>query len=235
MDGAQLLSAWEAAAALPPAARGAALLERAGYVDDLDAALDLPVGEGAALAARVYADAFGEVVEGLVTCAACTTVLDVSLPLRALPDAPGEATAVVAHGGRELRVRAPTTRDLLAARERADPAHALLSACVSEAGGRPADPDELTEQARDLVDAAAEELAGAAATMVRATCPECGADVAAPLDVGALLWDRVARAAGEGLREVAELAAAFGWSETEILALPAMRRRAYLELARSGR
>ena len=76
-DQAQLLSAWEAAAALPPVARGAALVERAGLVDDLDAALDLPVGEGAALAARLYADAFGDEVDGLVTCGACGTVLDV--------------------------------------------------------------------------------------------------------------------------------------------------------------
>ena len=33
------------------------------------------------------------------------------------------------------------------------------------------------------------------------------------------------------LRDVATLAAAFGWSEREILALPAVRRRAYLQLA----
>jgi hypothetical protein len=234
MEGAQLLSAWEAAAALPPAARGAALLERAGYVDDLEAALDLPLGESAALAARLYAEAFGEVVDGLLTCSACATVLDVSVPLPALPDVQRDATAVIAPGGRELRVRAPTTRDLLVARERVDPARALVSACVSDAAGVPADPDELDEATLALVDDAAEELAGAAATMVRATCPECRADVAAPLDVGGLLWDRVARAAGEALREVAELAAAFGWSEMEVLALPPLRRGAYLELARSG-
>ena len=69
---------------------------------------------------------------------------------------------------------------------------------------------------------------------VRASCPECGADVGAPLDVGALLWDRVARAAGEALHEVAELAAAFGWSEADVLGLTPLRRRAYLELVRGG-
>lgn len=234
MDGAQALSAWEAAAPLPPAARGAALLERAGLVDDLDAALDLPVGEGAALAVRLYADAFGDVFDGLVTCAACTAVLDVTVPLRELPAAGGDAATVVAAAGRDLRVRAPTTRDLLAARDRADPARALLVACVTDAAGAPADPDELGEEALGLVDAAAEELAGAAAIVVRAPCPECGADVAAPLDVGALLWDRVARAAGEALHEVAELAAAFGWSEADVFALTPLRRSAYLELVRGG-
>jgi hypothetical protein len=234
VNGAQLLSAWEAAATLPPAARAAALLERAGLVDGRDAALDLPVGVCAALASRLYADTFGEVLDGLVTCPACTTVLDVTVPLRGLPDAPGEPTTVVAPGGRELRVRAPTTRDLVVAGGRADPARALMAACVSDAAGAPADPDELGGEALDLVDAVAEELAGAAGVVVRATCPECAADVAAPLDVGALLWDRVARAAAEALRDVADLATAFGWSEADVLALTPVRRGAYLELVRGG-
>jgi hypothetical protein len=235
VDGAQVVSAWEAAAALPPVARGVALLERAGLVDDLDAGLDLPVGESAALAARLYADAFGDVVDGLVACAECAMVLDVTVPLRALPAAHGDATTVVAPDGRELRVRAPTTRDLLAAGDRADPARALLAACVSAPGGAPASADELGDEALGLVDGAAEDLAGAAAIVVRATCPECGADVAASVDVGALLWDRVARAAGEALDEVAELAAAFGWSEADVLALTPLRRAAYLVLARGER
>jgi len=34
------------------------------------------------------------------------------------------------------------------------------------------------------------------------------------------------------LGDVAELAAAFGWSESEVLALSEARRRAYLDLAR---
>jgi hypothetical protein len=37
------------------------------------------------------------------------------------------------------------------------------------------------------------------------------------------------------LAEIAELAAAFAWSEAEILALSPPRRRAYLELLRAGR
>jgi hypothetical protein len=228
-----LLAAWEATVAVPELARGPALVAEAGLADDLDAALDLPLGESAALAARLHADAFGDEVEGLVTCEPCGTVLDVSVPLAELPAPRGDATVVVAPGG-ELRVRAPTTRDLLAARDSPDPAQALLAACVTGAGGAPADPDALDEASLALVDDAAEELAGAAAIVVRVACPECGAAVAAPLDVGALLAERVARAAAEALGEVAELAAAFGWSEAEVLALTPLRRRAYVELVRGA-
>ena len=229
-----LLAAWEATVAAPELARGSALVAAAGLADDLAAALDLPVGKSAALAARLHADAFGGEVEGLVTCERCGMLLDVSVPLAGLPAAHGDATVVVAPDGAELRVRAPTTRDLLAARDSPDPARALLAACVTGEDGAPADHEALGDAALALVDGAAEELAGAAATVVRVACPECGADVAAPLDVGALLAERVERAAGEALADVAELAAAFGWSEAEVLALTPLRRRAYVELARGA-
>src|SRR5262245_41918859 len=101
MDGAlrnraTLLAAWEATVAVPELARGAALVARAGLAADLDAALDLPVGRAAELAARLHADTFGDEVEGVVTCAACGVVLDVTVPLTRLPEAPGQTVAVVA-------------------------------------------------------------------------------------------------------------------------------------------
>jgi hypothetical protein len=215
-DPAHLLSAWEAAARLPRAARGAALA---------DAGLDLPISEAAALAVGTYAEAFGATADCVLECDACGQELDVTVPLAEL-DAPGGAEVAVG----ELTVRAPTTRDLLAARDGDD----LLARCVS-AGDAPVDPAGLGGELRDAVEAAAEELSGLAAIVVRAECPDCGAQVSAPLDPGLLLWDRVASAVPAALGEVAELALAFGWSEQDVLALTPLRRRAYLELARGGR
>jgi hypothetical protein len=215
-DPARLLSAWDAAAGLPRAARGASLA---------DAALDLPISDAAALALQAYADAFGATADCVLECPACGQELDVSVPLAEL-DARGGGEAAVA----ELTVRAPTTRDLLAARDGDE----LLARCVSE-DGAPVDPAALDGERRDAVDAAAEDLAGLAAIVVRAECPDCGAEASAPLDPGLLLWERVASAVPAALGEVAELALAFGWSEREVLALTPLRRRAYLELARGGR
>ena len=70
---------------------------------------------------------------------------------------------------------------------------------------------------------------------MRLACPECGSDVAAEVDPVALLADRVSDEVRDLLGDVAELAAAFGWSETEVLQLSEARRRAYLDLARQGR
>ena len=112
-----------------------------------------------------------------------------------------------------------------------DPRGALVRRCGQGPGPAPVEvaglgPDELA-----LVDEALEDLTGLGLITVRAACPDCGQPVAALLDPAALLWQQVQDAAPALLRDVAILAAAFGWSEREILALPAARRHVYLQLA----
>jgi hypothetical protein len=108
-----------------------------------------------------------------------------------------------------------------------------MGRCIHE-DGEPVNPAGLAEDVCRQVDAAAEELAGAAGLVIRTTCPACGTDVSAPLDVAGLLWEQVAAAAPAVLAEIAELAAAFGWSEADVLGLTPARRRVYLDLVRGG-
>jgi hypothetical protein len=225
----ELLGAWEAAARMPPPARGAALVARAALAPDLDTALDMPLGRSAALAARAHAEAFGAEVEGVLRCPACGETLEVTLPLDAPATESGGEASTTAGG---LAVRAPTTRDLLAAAAASDAEAALLARCVHDPDGAPVDPPSLGPSELAEIDAVAERLAGLAGVVVSATCPGCGAEASAPLDVGALLWDRVARAAQALLGDVAELAQAYGWTEADVLALTPLRRRAYLDRAR---
>jgi hypothetical protein len=232
-DAALLLAAWEEAAAVPPPAVGPVLLHRAGVVDDLDACLDLPIATTSALAARLYAESFGATVEGILPCGSCAESLEVTLPLDVfggMPDGPG--TAAVGPG-RALVVRCPTGRDLLAAAAAPDPAGALLTRCLTGADGGPVDPGSLDPDTLAAVDTAAEELAAGAAVLVRSGCPSCGHEVSADVDVAGLLWQRVSDEVPAMLAEVAELASAYGWSETDILTMGPARRGAYLDLARS--
>jgi hypothetical protein len=66
---------------------------------------------------------------------------------------------------------------------------------------------------------------------VELACPTCGHAWQAQLDVAEFLWAGVNTAAGRLLEDVHALAAACGWSEGDVLALSARRRRAYRELA----
>jgi hypothetical protein len=61
-------------------------------------------------------------------------------------------------------------------------------------------------------------------------CGACEHRWTAPLDVADLVWRRVDARARSLVADVAALAAAFGWTEGEILGLSAERRRVYLDL-----
>ncbi|HEV8568088.1 MAG TPA: hypothetical protein VGQ92_13565 [Actinoplanes sp.] len=228
-DPAALLAAWESAAAAPAPARGAVLALAVGLAPDLDTALDLPLGEVAAHAARMYAQAFGPAITGVVACPDCGELLEATVGVAdVLTPTASDAALTTSHG--PVAVRAPTTRDLLAVRHEPDPAGALATRCVRAVDGGP----DTTVAAADAVavEDAVEELSGAAATVLVLACPGCSATVRASLDLPALLFERVRAAAPRLLEEVATLAAAYGWSERGILALSPARRSAYLELAR---
>ncbi|MFM9595523.1 hypothetical protein ACKI1J_24700 [Streptomyces scabiei] len=234
---ARLLDAWDQAVAEPSVARGAVLIVH-GRRLSLDAVLDLPLGEASVLAARLYAEEFGDEVEGLLPCEGCGELLEVALSVSTLygpggPGADGTERRMVTAAG-ELAVRPPTTRDLLAVGGRPGPGPALLARCVSDGTGTPVDPAALDADTLELLDSVAEELAGAAAVVVRTSCPCCSSEARASVDVGGLLWDRVSAAVPVLLAEVAALASAFGWCESDVLALSPARRRAYLGLVDGG-
>jgi hypothetical protein len=231
-----LLTAWEQASAVPTCAVGPILLHQAGLVEDVGDALDLPLADAAALVARLYTQTFGDDVEAVVGCPGCGEQLEVALPLDRLaraPDGPASTGVPGPDDGADLVVRCPTTRDLLAAGATAEPEGTLLARCLSAATGEPVDPASLEGPRRAAVDAAAEQLAGAAAAVLRTRCPACDDELRVDVDVAALLWQRIGGEVPAVLAEVAELSAAFGWREADVLAMSEVRRAAYLALVRA--
>ena len=65
---------------------------------------------------------------------------------------------------------------------------------------------------------------------LKLVCPSCDNHWFAVFDILAFLWQEITTHARRILRDVHVLASAYGWSESEILALSAMRRRFYLEM-----
>jgi hypothetical protein len=233
-----LLAAWEAAAALPRPMRALALVHPpvagADPAASLEGALDLPLGEVARLAARTYVETFGDRVESTLRCVTCAAELELELSLAALAaddqDRGDTGWLSIAGSNEKLIARPPTTRDLLAVRPLTDAAAGLIERCVRGADGRAVAVGELTTDQLAAVDADLEERSGPAGAVLRTDCPSCGTAVASAVDVGALLWERVAAVVPVLLSEVAALAGAFGWSEDAVLGLSAARRRMYLAL-----
>ena len=142
---------------------------------------------------------------------------------------PGPTEPVVVKGH---SFHLPTSRDLARAARETDSrlgAIRLLESCRLEAGEFPdwseADLEEVGEKMA-LADPMAE-------TRVMLHCPQCGNDWDETLDIAAFLWAEIEARAKRLLREIHTLAAAYGWTEREILSLGDTRRASYLEMVQA--
>ena len=77
-----------------------------------------------------------------------------------------------------------------------------------------------------------EQLQSSSEISIDLQCAECSRTHAIDLDLGRFVWTEVRHAASRLMREVHELASAYGWQEASILAMSSNRRNAYLEIAR---
>ena len=95
-----------------------------------------------------------------------------------------------------------------------------------QAAAPDADADSLAavEDTLEMLDPAIE-------TTLAWSCPACGAAWTELLDAASLLASELGSQAQQVLAEVATLALAYHWSERDILAMPAQRRRFYLAAA----
>lgn len=159
-----------------------------------------------------------------------------------------ERVFVLEAEGYKIRYRLPTAGDLAElGRNGHDAAgHWLLRRCVVGAErlgeGATAGPDagqgsgalDAAGQAWEALEAAlgrtAAECDPQAEIELALNCPTCGMRWQSQFDIVGFFWREIDAWAAGVLREVHVLAAAYGWSERDILALSASRRRHYLDL-----
>jgi hypothetical protein len=219
----ELLSVWESGSTQIPLQRALTMLAAACPEDSSDTLALLTIGQRDARLLALREMTFGSEIRAVTDCPHCGekielsfNSLDIRPPTRNEP--PTELT--VKSDGREMRFRLPTSADLLAANSPEE----LLGRCLLS--GR----DHLT---KDFLAAAGEKMSNAdpmADIHLALSCPDCERNWEAPFDIVAFLWREISAAARRLLREVHTLAAAYGWTETEILALSPARRRVYLEM-----
>ena len=239
----ELLSAWECGSSQNPLQRALTMLAVASPGASLDSLASLTIGQRDARLLALRELTFGSKVTGVTECPACGETIELSFnssdirrsveamagsPLPAedgahgvtRPTMPPTELAIESNGG-EVRFRLPTSADLLAVNS----PEQLLERCLLSGG------DRLTE---NLHAAVGERMSGAdpmADIHFALNCPSCEHKWDAPFDIVAFLWREISTAAQRLLREVHTLASAYGWTETEILALSPARRWTYLEMA----
>lgn len=168
---------------------------------------------------------FGRWFDALVDCECCGKALSLRVDLAAmLRCARRDETPVACDG---VRFRLPTSRDLafVAHEANAQAAVTALFRRLAVDGGI----DGWSEDRVAAIDTALEAADPLAHIALDVACEHCGERFAAPLDIGAALWDELAAHAGRIVDDVHMLAQAYGWNEREILAMSPARRALYRE------
>ncbi|HSS48474.1 MAG TPA: phage baseplate protein [Thermoanaerobaculia bacterium] len=233
----ELLEVWDRGADQVPAERALALL--AGACPEIPAeelaGLSLGRRDTLLLALRRYT--FGPELAGVASCSGCSERLETAFrveDVRAEPPDAGVGPYTLAADGWTVRFRLPNSVDSLALAASllaVEPAREyLLDRCVlaAEREGAAATAAELPEEVVRALAARMEELDPMAEVRIVLGCPACGQRSEPIFDVLSFFWAEIAAWAERTLDEVHLFAAAYGWRETDTLALGPRRRQAYL-------
>ena len=184
---------------------------------------------------------FGPQMEGYLACPGCNARLEFTLPIAPVIERLRQSTSLVKMpeviGETGFTMRLATASDLLSIANITDLVDArkqLLARCLSAPQDAKLSLDpfpalenpEFCQLAIETFDA----LQSDAEINVELLCAECGGSHSVDLDMGRFLWSEVRSAAMRLMGDVHELASAYGWQESSILAMGDIRRRAYLEM-----
>ena len=196
----------------------------------------MPVGSRDAALLDLRERLFGAHFTGRTSCPACAEQIELTFDADDVRrDAAVQSTFSMQIGAYDVALRLPSTNDLEAIEESPDIASAraaLFARCVTsvQRNGASASLDELPPDAIDLAAARMSELDPQADVACDVDCPSCAHAWREPFDVVTFLWNEIDAAARRLLGDVHRLALAYGWSESDILALSPTRRAAYLEM-----
>ena len=234
LRGELLLEAWEQGLAEPELSRALRLLSVSGADQTREELAALSVANCDAELLRLRQLTFGDALRGTLTCKSCATRMEFETSVGSLLDRieaarpPDEAKWSV--GQFTFSMRPVTTFDLISIASAPNPGRRLLERCTT-VGGANAE-SALAETENSAVERF-NRLNEGAETRFTLQCPACRETDYVNLDIGRFLWAEVRHAALSLLRDVHELASAYGWTEGTILEMSATRRASYLEMARA--
>jgi len=235
-----ILTIWEAGLRQHPVERAITVLTTADPQHSHSDSLALSVGQRDARLLAIRECTFGAHFAGYAECPQCGESLEFTFgadDTRAT--APGRENDGQAFSFRcedyEVQARLPDSADLLAiAGCRAVPeARALLiERCIARAAhqGTAITVSALPDNVIAALGEAAIERDPQAEIRLELVCPSCDYRWFAIFDILTFLWQEIMMHAKRILYDVHLLASAYGWSESNILAMSALRRRMYLEM-----
>ncbi|MDR4484442.1 MAG: hypothetical protein R3B95_14740 [Nitrospirales bacterium] len=250
----ELLRAWECALGQLPGQQALILLA-VGYPEYAPEQLDrFSIGQRDALLLTLRQRLFGARFDSVTACPQCRQGIEVAFNVSDIRVRPAtldpidseEESFMLAMDGYRVDFRLPNSLDLLSLEISEEMNHGqeqLLRRCIKSVVREGADShngeglDEIGRLPSTLIDAIAERMAQAdpqADTRLTLSCPDCNYQWQAIFDIATYLMGEIHSWVKRILREVHNLASAYGWRERDILAMTPTRRGAYLELLGLG-
>lgn len=238
LSAAELLNVWEKATGLSSPERAQVILRTAHESGRDPDPGQIPIGERDARLLTLREWTFGKQVTAVAQCPKCGEEIELTFGVSDLRvpavDCPGELT--VSADEYQVKFTLPTSSDLAAISAESDTEELaekrLLQRCVREAvrNGEVVPAELLPESVVSALSDRMSELDPQAETELQLHCESCGERWNEMFDVEPFFWGEIQAWARRLLHDVHELAASYGWSEKEILAMSAGRRSIYLSL-----
>ena len=227
----KILDLWEAGRQQHELDRALTLLSAASPELSRDQLADLTIGERDARLLRLRTVMFGGSAAATCQCPQCRERVEFSLDTRTLAHTGelSETPREIEVNGTFVRFRLPTSRDLadaVTAPDQSRGVRRLIEQCVIE----PRMPDELSDEVVEALSHAIVKADPRAEIIISLGCPNCGKHWELLFDIAHFFWNEIAAQAQRLVYEIDALARTYGWTEREILGLPAQRRRTYLEM-----
>ena len=237
----ELLEVWETGLDRQPVERGLMILTAACPELQPSELARMSIGERDSRLLTLREMVFGSIMNCLTACPECDEQLEMSIKVEDIRVEPKEVlealheTQSLIQEGYEILFHLPNSLDLLAmagAKDAEGGRDALIESCIEEAsfeGSKVA----LNQVPQGVLNSLADrmaELDPQADIFFDLSCPSCGHQWRSVFDVLSFFWREIGAWARRTLWEIHALASAYGWSESEILALSPRRRQMYLEM-----
>lgn len=238
-DAAEILRIWEDGARATATQRSANLL--AAVFPDLPPAelAGVNVGRRDAWLIALRQAMIGDAASGYAVCPRCQEAVEIEFDVSRLriPE-PETVESRLSIDGYVIDYRPIAIRDLLRLGWSQDveaARMALVQAAVRGAwkNGRLVDARELPEAVIEALGEAVRERDPQSEIAIRLGCPACGHSWRVHFDITHFFYKELATRARRTLDEVRQLAKGYGWSESDILGMTPVRRKAYLDLLES--
>lgn len=238
LEAGDLLTAWEKGLNQPPLQRSLFLLGATFPGTSPDQLAKLTIGQRDQQLLQLRVNLFGQRLSSTAVCPACNERLEWQDRVEKFLVSSGEDGLTerefeLDSDEYSLRFRLPNSLDVETAINSVDietaPQH-LLSCCLVEArhSGETCDFSQLPGSVVQRLEQEIENLDPQADLQIRLNCPACSHSWVVLFDIAGYLWKEINAWAGQMLQTICRLAAAYGWSEQEILRISPVRRQLYL-------